>query len=110
MTWIRVCEVAEVPPGWMRSFPVEGLAIPVLIADLGGGRYAASSGICPHEDVLLEGGLLSAARVTCPGHGYEFDIETGRCRHDASLELRRFPVRVAGQEIHIRIDLYGVSG
>lgn len=110
MSWIRVCAVAEVPPGSMRAFAVDGLAIPVLVADLGGGRYAASSGICPHEDVLLEGGELISGRVTCPGHGYQFDLETGRCTHDAALELRRFPVMVVGDEIHIRIDLYGVSG
>lgn len=110
MSWIRICATSEVPQGWMRAFPVEGLAVPVLVADLGEGRYAASSGICPHEDVMLEGGILFAGHVTCPGHGYEFDLATGRCRHDASLQLRRFPLRVVGDEIHIRIDLYGVSG
>ena len=49
-------------------------------------------------------------RVVCPGHGYAFDMTTGRCAHDASLQLRRFPVRVVGEEIHMRVDLYGVSG
>lgn len=110
MSWVRVCRVAEVPAGWMRGFRVAGLGIPVLVADLGGGRFAASSGICPHEDVMLEGGELERGRVTCPGHGYEFDLATGRCAHDPSLRLRRFPLQVVGDEIHIRIDLYGVSG
>lgn len=110
MSWVRVCRVADVPVGWMRAFRVAGLGIPVLVADLGAGRYAASSGICPHEDVMLEGGDLEAGRVTCPGHGYEFDLETGRCGHDPALRLRRFPLQLVGDEIHIRIDLYGVSG
>jgi nitrite reductase/ring-hydroxylating ferredoxin subunit len=110
MSWVRVCRVAEVPAGWMRAFPVAGLGIPVLVADLGGGRFAASSGICPHEDVMLEAGDLEGGRVVCPGHGYQFDLETGRCTHDQDLRLRRFPVQVVGDEIHIRIDLIGVSG
>lgn len=110
MSWVRVCAVAEVPAGGMRAFRVEGLAIPVLVADLGGGRYAASSGICPHEDVALEGGDLVAGRVVCPGHGYEFDLTTGRCAHDAALTLRRFPIKVVDDEIHMRVDLLGVSG
>ena len=110
MTWIRVCAAGEVPSGWMRAFRVEELTIPILVVDLGDGQYAASSGICPHEDVELEGGVLDAGRVTCPGHGYEFDLATGRCPHDASLRLRRFPVQVVAGEIHIRVDLYGVSG
>jgi nitrite reductase/ring-hydroxylating ferredoxin subunit len=110
MSWVVVCRRAEVPAGGMRAFQVEGLAIPVLVADLGQGRYAASSGICPHEDVALEDGDLIAGRVVCPGHGYAFDMTTGRCAHDATLVLRRFPVRVVGEEIHMRVDLYGVSG
>lgn len=110
MSWIRVCAVEEVPPGSMRAFRVEGLTIPVLVADLGGGRYAASSGICPHEDVELAGGDFDGLRVTCPGHAYEFDMVTGQCAHDRSLRLRRFAVAVMGPDIHIRIDLYGVSG
>lgn len=110
MTWVRVCEVGEVPEGGMRAFRVEGLAIPILVADLGGGHFAASSGICPHEDVDLEGGELVAGRVVCPGHSYEFDLRTGRCAHDPALVLRRFPVRVVGDEIHMRVDLLGVSG
>ena len=110
MTWVRVCGVDEIPPLSMRAFPVEGLTIPVLIADLGGGRYACSPAICPHEDVMLDDGELRGARVTCPGHGYVFDMETGRCAHDRTLRLRRFPVAVIGQEIHIDIDLYRSSG
>ncbi len=110
MSWVRVCRVAEVPAGWMRAFPVAGLGIPVLVADLGGGRFAASSGICPHEDVMLEGGDLEDGRVICPGHGYQFDLAPGSCAHDRDLRLRRFPLQVVGDEIHIRIDLIGVSG
>lgn len=110
MTWRRVCGVAEVPVGGMRAFPVEGLAVPVLVADLGGGVYAASSGICPHEDVALEEGELVGARVVCPGHGYEFDLTTGRCAHDRTLQLRRYPLRRVGDELHIRVDLLGGRG
>ena len=110
MTWVRVCAVSEVPAGGMRAFQVEGLAIPVLVADLGAGIFAASSGICPHEDVELEGGELVGRRVVCPGHAYEFDLTTGRCTHDPALKLRRFPVRVVEDEIHMRVDLLGVSG
>jgi toluene monooxygenase system ferredoxin subunit len=110
MSWVRVCAVVEVPAGGMRAFAVEGLAVPVLVADLGGGVFAASSGICPHEDVALADGELVGVRVICPGHGYEFDLTTGRCMHDRALQLRRFALRRVDDEIHIRIDLLRASG
>jgi len=105
MSWIALCRADELAPGQMRAFPVPGLAIPVLLIHLADGRLIACASICPHEDVSLEGGDLDGAQITCPGHGYEFDLETGRCRHDRSLELRRYQARRAGDWIEVRIDL-----
>lgn len=102
---VRVCNVSDVPAGEMRVFPVEGLLMPVLVANLGD-RFAASQSICPHEDVSLGGGDLEGSRVICPGHGYDFDLLTGRCGHDPALRLRRFPVTVTADEVHIDVDLF----
>ena len=108
--WFAVCRLADLPPGQARAFPVPGLAVPVLVAHLEDGRLAACSAICPHEDVSLEGGDLEASRITCPGHGYEFDLITGSCGHDRSLALRRFEVRRAGDAVEVRIDLLRAPG
>ena len=102
---VRVCHASDVPPGQMRSFPVEGMLMPVLVANLGD-RFAASQSICPHEDVSLVGGDLEGTRIICPGHGYAFDLDTGRCGHDPALRLRRFPVAVEAGEVHIEVDLF----
>ena len=105
MMRLRVCRVDEVPPGEMRGFTVDGLLLPVLVANLGG-RFAAAASICPHEDVSLLDGELVGTRVACPGHSYEFDLETGRCAHDPHLRLRRFAVIVQGDELFIDVDLF----
>ena len=102
---IRVCRVDEVPPGEMRGFPVDGLLLPVLVANLGG-RFAAAASICPHEDVSLVDGELVGSTVVCPGHSYAFDLDTGRCGHDPSLRLRRFKVTVEGDEVYVDVDLF----
>jgi nitrite reductase/ring-hydroxylating ferredoxin subunit len=102
---LRVCGVVDVPAGQMRGFAVEGLLLPVLVANLGD-RFAASVSICPHEDVSLLDGNLEGGRVICPGHSYEFDLATGRCQHDAALRLRRFPVTIEGDDVFIDVDLF----
>lgn len=101
---LRVCRVGDVGPGATVGFPVAGLTFPVMIANVDG-RLLAASSICPHEDVSLLDGDLRGAIVTCPGHGYEFDLETGRCAHDRSLVLNRFPVQVLGDQVYIEVDL-----
>ncbi|HUS68728.1 MAG TPA: Rieske 2Fe-2S domain-containing protein [Kofleriaceae bacterium] len=102
---VRVCGVGDVPPGEMRAFPVDGLLLPVLVANLDG-RFAAAASICPHEDVSLVDGDLVGTRVICPGHSYAFDLDTGRCAHDGTLRLRRFPVTLEGDDVWIAVDLF----
>jgi 3-phenylpropionate/trans-cinnamate dioxygenase ferredoxin subunit len=55
--------------------------------------------VCPHEDVDLTGGDLDGCILTCPGHGYRFDLPSGRCLHDPELQLRRFPVTILDGEV-----------
>ncbi len=99
---VRVCAADEVAPGETRGFAVEGVAIPVLIANVEGTLLAASS-MCPHEDVSLLGGKRVGMRVICPGHGYQFDLRTGRCSHDARLLLRRYPVHLVDGDVYVEL-------
>lgn len=62
------------------------------------------------ESVLDEekrelGRTFSTERVhiVCPWHAWEFDIETGECAGDRTLQLRRFPVRVEGDEVYVEV-------
>lgn len=98
----RVCRVEEVPEGSVRGFDVEGLSFPVLVTRVGNQIHATAS-VCPHEDVSLLDGALAGLRLTCRGHGYEFDLDTGRCVHDAALALHRFAVTVVGGEVFVDV-------
>lgn len=97
---VRVCRLADVVPGELRAFAVEGVTWPVLVTYVDG-ELVACPGVCPHEDVALWQGDLTGAEITCPGHGYIFDLHTGKCRHDAGLELRRYPITLVGDEIWV---------
>jgi toluene monooxygenase system ferredoxin subunit len=97
---VRVCRLADVVDGELRAFGVDGVTWPILVTRVAGQLYA-SPGVCPHEDVALVDGELAGTVVTCPGHGYELDLRTGRCRHDASLELRRYPITIVGDELFV---------
>ena len=95
---IRVCAVADVPAGEVRAVDVPGVTWPVLVTRLGD-DIIATAGVCPHEDVALAEGTLRGGALTCPGHGYVFDLRTGACAHDADLCLRRYRVTVVGDDV-----------
>jgi len=102
MIQLRVCRTDEVAPGELRGFDVDGLAVPVMIANVDGTFYAATS-MCPHEDVSLLGGSRHGTIIVCPGHAYEFDLRDGRCGHTDKLRLKTYRVRIVGNELFIRV-------
>jgi len=70
-----VAKVADIPPGTMKGFEVEGQKMP--IANLGGEFFAMRS-ICNHMGGPLEEGKLEGGVVTCPWHGSKWDVATGK--------------------------------
>ena len=86
---VRLCRLDEIVAGELRGFPVPGASWPVMVTRVDG-EVLATSSVCPHEDVSLLDGDLDGPVVTCVGHGYELDLRTGQCRHDARLALRRY--------------------
>ena len=96
----RLCRVTDVPAGRMAAFPVAGVTWPVLATRLDG-EIVATAGVCPHEDVGLADGDLDGACLTCPGHGYVFDLTTGACAHDARLRLKRYRVTIIDDDVWI---------
>lgn len=98
----RIGRRDELPCGALRAFVVPGVTWPIL-AGVIGGEVIATTGVCPHEDVGLADGDLDGFQLTCPGHGYQFDVRTGRCRHDPGLVLRRFRVELVGDDVWIEL-------
>jgi nitrite reductase/ring-hydroxylating ferredoxin subunit len=97
---VYVCRLADVVPGELRAFAVRDVTWPVIVTTVDD-ELVAVPGVCPHEDVALYAGHLDGPSLVCPGHGYGFDLRTGRCTHDASLELRRYPITIVGDEIWV---------
>jgi nitrite reductase/ring-hydroxylating ferredoxin subunit/alkylhydroperoxidase/carboxymuconolactone decarboxylase family protein YurZ len=50
---------------------------------------------CPHEATNIPDLALKGAKLTCPKHGWTFDIATGRCLAIGDRPLSEFPHKVA---------------
>jgi nitrite reductase/ring-hydroxylating ferredoxin subunit len=95
---VRVCAVSDVVDGELRAFAVDGVTWPVIVTRVDG-ELVAVPGVCPHEDVALATGELRDGAIVCAGHGYAFDLRTGRCAHDPALLLRNYPVTLIDGEV-----------
>lgn len=71
-----------------------------------GDQVTALQGICPHQGSLLAEGTLADGVLTCPGHGWRFDCNSGVRVDGPGNPLQVFStdrvghtVRVAGDEL-----------
>ena len=76
MSEVRVVSLEEVSVGTPMLVEVEGT--PVVLVRVGESVYACND-ICTHQGGPLSDGKLSGTRLTCPWHGWTFDVRTGQC-------------------------------
>jgi len=98
MALARVAKAAEIPDGTIRGFELNGR--PVAIANLSG-RFYAIDGTCVHRGGPLGDGSLAGSVVTCPWHGWEFDVTTGRNPINPAAGVACFAVEVRGDEVFV---------
>ena len=67
------------------------------------GKVVATSGQCPHNEGPLSEGEVDGTVLTCPWHGWQFDLVTGECLEDDTIFLERFPVRIDGDDIMVML-------
>ena len=99
--WIRIAAVEDCPPGEAREYVVQDRIIALFQVD---GRFYALDGICPHQGGPLGRGTVCGGIVTCPWHGWQFDVVTGQHQANRSLQQPGFPVNVEGQDIFVAVN------
>ena len=105
MAFQRAAKRAEIPEDG-------GLRVQIGRAELAlfrvGDRLFAIEDPCPHAGFPLSQGQLEGRVVICPAHGWEFDLETGaNPYHPETPLIRRFPVRVEGDEVWVDVGEAG---
>jgi nitrite reductase/ring-hydroxylating ferredoxin subunit len=71
----EIGKTSEVEPGMMKGVKVNGKDILIALVD---GKYYAAAGHCPHMKAMLAKGKLNGTIVSCPMHGSQFDLKTGK--------------------------------
>jgi nitrite reductase/ring-hydroxylating ferredoxin subunit len=101
----RVASVADIPPGRMRYVEVDGL--PIALANVQGTIYAFGDA-CRHEGGPLSSGVLIDDTVTCPWHGWTYDVRTGKAIvPPIGIRVPTYDVRIEGQDVYVVIDWAG---
>ncbi|MBN2310137.1 MAG: Rieske (2Fe-2S) protein [Candidatus Hydrogenedentes bacterium] len=97
--WVDVARRADLSEDDGIAVDCEGRRIAVFNAK---GRFFALSDACPHMGgPLSDGWVDDGVTVTCPRHGWKFDLERAEGACDDGIE--RYPVRLNGERIEIEL-------
>lgn len=103
---VAVARAADLAPLSARTVDVEGRAITLFRA--GAGVYAATAE-CPHRGGPLAEGLLGEGCVTCPLHGWRFDLRTGAVTANGDESARLAVFAVTEREGWLLVDAAEVA-
>lgn len=99
---VAVARAGDLRPGQMLYVNVDGL--PIALASVDGTIYAFSDS-CRHEGGPLSSGVLRGEVVTCPWHGWAYNVRTGKSViPPIGLRVPTYPVIVEDETIFVEID------
>ena len=96
-----VARADDIPPGTGKQVVVGGRAVAVFNVE---GRFYAIDGTCLHRGGPVGEGDLEGTIVTCPWHGFQYDVTTGRNVLDPEIGLTPYAVEVAEGVVRVAVS------
>lgn len=100
MPFVTVARVEDVPPGTVTR--VRAGEEELALANVGD-EFFATQGACLHLQGPLGDGELEGTMLTCPWHGWRYDVRTGLNDFDHAIQIRTYEVRVQDGEIQVAV-------
>lgn len=68
-----------------------------------GDDFFATSGTCAHLGGPLGHGRLEGRVLSCPWHGWQYDVSTGLNEFDHAIGVETYPVHVDEGEVRVEL-------
>lgn len=96
--FVKVARIEEIPTdqGMIVDFKGEEVGL----FKVNGTCYAISA-VCPHRGGPVGEGSLNGTVVTCPWHGWRFDVCSGVNVINPASRLKTYKVKVEGSDVYI---------
>ena len=107
MTFVRALGEDELWEGEMRGLRLENR--PVLLLRTAGGVRAFEDR-CAHLGIPLSSGRLQGTVLTCSGHHYQYDAETGAGINPQTVRLSALAVKIEAGAIFVDVTAARLGG
>jgi len=95
-----ICRVQDLKEGKGHRFYVDGCDVAVFkVNDI----ITALNNICPHQkSAIIYDGIIDGGKVTCPAHGWEFNLKTG-CYSDGRKGLDVYEIKIENEKVFVKV-------
>ncbi len=101
MEFLDACSLDQISPGTSRALRLGGRDIALFNVE---GAIHAIENSCAHQGAALSGGKLCGRIVSCPAHGWRFDVTTGALVVAPSFTIPKFPVKVVDGRVSVAVE------
>lgn len=99
--YIKLAKVSDFRSRRIQSYRILGKYV-AIVKERNGAFYATEIA-CKHNNADLTTGHFRGDVVTCPRHGWIYDIRSGECLNQNSAPLRRHDLRIEGEDLYVSI-------
>jgi len=98
--FVKVVGTNDVAPGTGMVAEVNGQTVAVFNVN---GTFYAIDNTCVHRGGPLGEGELEGDIVTCPWHGWQYNVKTGTSTTNPSACVKTYQVKVEGSEVKVLV-------
>ena len=99
--YVKAAALQDLNPGSSKFVVLKGKTIALFNV---AGQVHATDNACLHRGGPLGEGALEGGVVTCPWHGWKFDVAGGACQMNPKLKVKTYPVKIEGPDIFVDVE------
>lgn len=100
--WQELCSLEDIPESGACSMTRSGQK---LLLSRQGSAVTCFENACAHLGLPLHDGEVADGIITCPYHGFQYDLSSGECLTAPEVQLQPHPVRVSGNKVEVRLSV-----
>jgi nitrite reductase/ring-hydroxylating ferredoxin subunit len=97
---VTVARAEDVAPGSVRRVRAGDLELALVRID---DDFYATAGRCAHLQGPLGEGRVDDHVLTCPWHGWQYDVRTGLNEFDHAIQVQTYAVRVEDGDVKVAL-------
>lgn len=100
-SWQPAVKLQDIPERGVKAIVLDGEKI---LLSRRGSIVTCFQNSCAHLGLALDDGEVVNGIITCPYHGFQYDLASGECLTAPAVQLQPHSVRVIGNRVEVRLQ------